>query len=69
MGSGVSASSGDGATSAAAGTVTREVVARVTTTDELDEGEKDTARRLIRLNVPGLTRVEFISHEQGAQTG
>ena len=69
VGSEVSASSGDGATSAAAGTMTREVVARVTTTDELDEGEKDTARRLIRLSVPGLTRVEFISHEQGARTG
>ena len=69
VGSEVSASSGDGATSAAAGTVTRETVARVTTTDELDEGEKDTAHRLIRLNVPGLTRVEFISHEQGARPG
>lgn len=59
VGSEVSASSGDGATGVAAGSVTRETVARVTTTDELDESEKETARRLIRLNVPGLTRVEF----------
>ncbi len=61
VGSEVSASSGDGATGVAAGTVTRETVARVTTAGKLDEDEKETARKLIRLNVPGLTRVEFVS--------
>ena len=63
VGSEVSASSGDGATGVAAGTVTRETVARVTTASELDEDEKETARKLIRLNVPGLTRVEFEADE------
>ncbi len=63
VGSEVSTSGAGVATDVAAGSVTRETVARVTTTDELDEGEKETARRLIRLNVPSLTRVEFVTDE------
>lgn len=41
------------------GSAVREVVARVTTGGELSDADKDTARRLIRLNVPELDRVEF----------
>ncbi len=49
----VSASGHDGA-------ATREVVARVTSDDVLDERDRATAERLIRLNVPALDRVEFV---------
>lgn len=41
-------------------TATREVVARVTSDAELDERDRATAERLIRLNVPALDRVEFV---------
>ena len=41
-------------------TATREVVARVTSSAELDERDRATAERLIRLNVPALDRVEFV---------
>ena len=37
----------------------REVVARVTTETELDSRDRETAKRLISLNVPELDRVEF----------
>ena len=49
----VSASGHDGA-------ATREVVARVTSDAELDEHDRATAERLIRLNVPALDCVEFV---------
>ena len=39
---------------------TREVVARVTSDAELDEHDRATAEKLIRLNVPALDRVEFV---------
>lgn len=42
------------------GTATREVVARVTSDEVLDERDRATAERLIRLNVPALDRVEFV---------
>ena len=61
VGSEVSANMTGGATDGGAGSATREVVARVATQRELSDAEKETARRLIRLNVPGLTRVEFSS--------
>ena len=37
----------------------REVVARVTTEAALDSRDRETAKRLISLNVPELDRVEF----------
>ena len=39
----------------------REVVARVTTEAALDSRDRETAKRLISLNVPELDRVEFIT--------
>ena len=39
----------------------REVVARVTTKTKLDSRDRETAKRLISLNVPELDRVEFIT--------
>lgn len=53
---------GDGAASdgAARGAATRQVVARVTCKIELDDRSRQTAENLIRLNVPGLDRVDFI---------
>ena len=61
VGSEVSANMTGGATDGGAGSATREVVARVATQRELSDAEKETARKLIRLNVPELTRVEFSS--------
>lgn len=49
----VSSTSGD------EGYVERETVARVTTSEPLDEHSRETAEKLIRLNVPQLDRVEF----------
>ena len=39
----------------------REIIARVTTEAELDRRDRETAERLISLNVPELDRVEFIT--------
>ena len=57
---GVDVSSNDEANSQ----VTREVVAHVVTDDSLDERSRETAERLIRLNVPQLDRVEFTSQTE-----
>ena len=52
---GVDVSSGSGDD----GAVTRQTVARVATDEPLDAHERETAEKLIRLNVPQLDRVEF----------
>ena len=57
---GVDVSSDDEANSQ----VTRETVAHVVTDDSLDERSRETAERLIRLNVPQLDRVEFTSQTE-----
>ena len=57
---GVDVSSNDEANSQ----VTREIVAHVVTDDSLDERSRETAERLIRLNVPQLDRVEFTSQTE-----